>query len=265
MLTELFKYVVGLKESGPVDEVDDGSLQLVPDSCKLEDIERYLPGRRRFRAMFRAHDIPAFIEYVKANINNADTPVIVIDPESLSAMCVWDWQEQGHCENRAAVKAPASPEFRLYRQLVDRHATGSNRSTQRQAVEFVEDWAHCLSEPQRLLTALRTLDVKAKRDQSSSVSNLSESRSVMESVELDSLDMPEIVQLSFEPSNGLSAVSADLRVVMSFEDSVPRLAFVPVRPDVVMEEIAVDFRDHLEVTFADDGVDALVHIGTLEI
>lgn len=255
MLVDFLKHLEAKLSPLKIDQVPDESLLQVPTSATIEDIEKYMPKRRNFRVCFTAHDIPALIDYIRANINQSDSPLIFISPESLEVEAVYDWRDNGHCRQKCKLVAPKSPEYKQYLKLIDRSSFG-----QRLAVQFVEDWSHCLSDPSLLLKCLRSIDIKAKKEQSSEVKNLSANQSVMQSVELANDEMPEEVIMTFTPSESLTPVEAKLRIVLHFDDDVPSIKFMPVRPDVVQQQIAQDFRDVLVRQLTEGNADYGQHV-----
>ncbi|MBK8583245.1 MAG: DUF2303 family protein [Flavobacteriales bacterium] len=231
---------------------------------KVISLEQFNAGRSRFRGVFRTPLMSAFIGYTNANAeDNEDlAPTVFVDAEKESARAVINAYVvnkadgslvPGHCDHNAILELRKSAP---YAALVAR-CDGKQELTQRNAIEFVEDWAHLVTMPivdgegnettapaGRLIAAIRSMTVKAVEESQTTVQNHGGRVSSMAQIEVSSAAataLPERFYFLCAPYQGFSERVFQIRVVARNNGDKPVLVLSIVSVDEVKESIAAEF------------------------
>lgn len=199
------------------------SVVSVPENYRLEDTEKYQPTRNRFRGRFETRSSADFAGYVtdrgtadKCFINNTAF-------QKLSCLAIFNLgneEQAGHADDTAELNLMVADEF---------HALSNHkRTSQRAIVDFIQDYAHCLTfsdcdddgEESEMtfshaLKAFRSVTVKTANEMTSSVNEMSSSKSAMERIEADSaIRLPRFVRMKTSLYDDLPKVEVVARVAV---------------------------------------------------
>lgn len=228
---------------------------VAPDGYSVHNLEKHLAGRVRERGIYSTQSIPAFISFVNERAtNNAGQKLAqcFVDDVELSATAVLNYYDenaqQGHCDHQATIKLRRSADFSKLLSVC------GERLSQKEAAEFIEDYAFALSALDkeggemrlaRVVSTLRSLKIEAKRDSEHKVENFNQSRSLMESIEAKGDALPDRLVFTCEPYAGLGAFSVNLRGSVIAGDQ-PRFVFRIIQLEKLEEQFAELFKSHLE-------------------
>ncbi|MBX9609725.1 MAG: YfdQ family protein [Gammaproteobacteria bacterium] len=176
------------------DKVAAGGIDgvIIDGGAKLVDLEKFFPGRRRFRGVFNTRSLASFMIY----LNEAGSgDLCFIDQDQMAAHVVIDMgntEAPGHCDHNAWLELTKSVEYEAVL------AVNGKLMSQIDTSNWLEDWAACITVPESsakaAAKAFRTIDLKAKVEQESKVGNFAESQSRLQSIEASSAHkLPEEV------------------------------------------------------------------------
>lgn len=243
-----------------VNEQTDGSAVPLPESVKVEDLERFMPTRRRYRGSMTTTQIDQFAEYTnrtagEVQANGAEPGVTIpcfVDPENMTAKAFFDLgtlENPGHADFTAKLNLPKTAAFE---ELLSKDGRALD---QKELAEWLEDWAPQLtvtSETGELLNlpaavgAVRRITIGAKSESTSEERTFGGRRSSMAEVEAQNKDtLPAFVEFTCEPYHGLLECTFRLRVSLITSEK-PRLVMRIVRLEHHQEEMAQEFRELLE-------------------
>jgi uncharacterized protein YfdQ (DUF2303 family) len=255
-----------------VNEQTDGSAVPLPESVKVEDLERFMPNRRRYRGTMTTTQIDQFAEYtnrtageVQANGEEPGATVpCFVDPENMTAKVFFDLgtvEYPGHADFTARLNLPKTAAFE---ELLGKDGRALD---QKELAEWLEDWAPQLKvtsdtgEPLNLpaaVGAVRRITIGAKSESTSEERTFGGRRSSMAEVEAQNKDtLPAFVEFTCEPYHGLDERTFRLRVSLITSEK-PRLVMRVVRLEHHQEEMAKEFREHLEHALDGQFVDTFV-------
>ncbi|WP_286801357.1 DUF2303 family protein, partial [Marinobacter sp. UBA2498] len=167
----------------------------------------------------------------------------------------------GHADFTARLNLPKTAAFE---ELLGKNGRALD---QKELAEWLEDWAPQLKvtsetgEPLNLAAAVgavRRITIGAKSESSSEERTFGGRRSVMSEVEAQNKDtLPAFVEFTCEPYHGLQERTFRLRVSLITSEK-PRLVMRIVRLEHHQEEMAKEFREHLEHALDGNLVDTFV-------
>ncbi|MCK7547162.1 DUF2303 family protein [Marinobacter koreensis] len=242
-----------------VNEQTDGSAVSLPESVKVEDLERFMPTRRRYRGKMTTTQIDEFAEYTNLTAgevqeNGAEPGVTVpcfVNPENMTAKVLFDLgtlEHPGHADFTARLDLPKTAAFE---ELLGKNGRALG---QKELAEWLEDWAPQLKvtaedgEPLNLpgaVAAVRRITIGAKSESTSEERTFGGRRSAMSEVEAQNKDtLPAFIEFTCEPHHGLDDRTFRLRVSL-ITGETPRLVMRIVRLEHHQEEMAKEFREHL--------------------
>lgn len=229
----------------------------LPLSVKVEDLEPYLPLRRRFRGAMRTSQIDQFAEYanLKAGefsaIHDAETASCFVDPDNMTAKTFFNLgtpDGPGHGDHTANLSLPKTAAFE---ELLSKNGKAMD---QKELAEWLEDWAPQLKvtadngEPLNLpgaVAAVRRITIGAKSESTNEERTFGGRRSSMAEIEAQNKDeLPAFIEYTCEPYHGLDERTFRLRVSL-ITGETPRLVMRIVRLEHHQEEMAKEFREHL--------------------
>ena len=237
-----------------------------PESMKLLNLEKYMPQAARYRLKMATTSIDDFIRYNTKHDEEGAT--CFVDAEGMSAHTIIDLgtdEVPGHKENAATLQLHKTAAFKAITRI------DGNRLSQKDASEFIEDWADNITSiftkdgdgmtPAQAANALRNLSIEAAREINSQVGDFSESASIMERVEAKNQSLlPSEIRFSCIPYNGLKERTFKLRASILTGDEKPTLVFRVLQLEGTEEDIAAEFKDKL--ANASGGLELEVFIGT---
>lgn len=167
-----------------IDTTDVENVNAIPVDMEVMSMERFRPYRDAFRGEFRTSSVNDFVRYVASNLMAAEGTEIFIDENNMDADCyldrILDDNVAGHCRHVARLQMMSTEDYAGLR----KHNT--RRLSQKDMVDWFEDFAHCIPAAAEILPALRSIDIHAKSERGNDVENLRESRSSLEKIEASS-------------------------------------------------------------------------------
>lgn len=227
-------------------------LVAVPNGVNLENVEYSLAGRTRFRGKLATDSIPDFVTYVKQRKGGHG----FIDTAKLGATVFFnlgDAEKPGHADHTARLTLQATP---AYLAMLN---AGGKAFSQRDALDFIEDWAHIIGAHNvsddgafspiplaRAIAAIRKVKIKAESTSEQTVGNFQQTNSVLESVLASSDEgLPDVLSFKTEPYLGLPERIFHLRVSVSTTGREPSLRFRVIALEQEQDEIAKQFKSLL--------------------
>lgn len=224
-------------------------LVAVPNGVNLENVEYSLAGRTRFRGKLATDSIPDFVTYVKERKGGHG----FIDTSKLGATVFFnlgDAENPGHADHTARLTLQATP---AYLAMLN---AGSKAFSQRDALDFIEDWAHIIGAHNvsddgafspiplpRAIAAIRKVKIKSESTSEQTVGNFQQANSVLESVSASSDEgLPDVLSFKTEPYLGLPVHIFHLRVSVSTTGREPSLRFRVIAMEQEQDDIAQQFK-----------------------
>lgn len=245
--------------------VKDGKIpaRVLAEGTKVEDLERFQAGRRRFRGAFATQAIGAFRAYVAPFVATLKYMVpCFIEADKARAVVYLDMggdSEPGHCQHTASLNLRPTAVYAALTQVQGK-ALG-----QRELAEFLEDWrAHlavewpggtvdgAASEVARALRAVRAIDIKSTLSSGSEVGQMAETRSSLAKVEATSVhQLPAAFIVHCKPYEELAARDLALELHVVTGDK-PMLKLRLRAAGAVLEQIAEEFAAVLEAALPEE-------------
>lgn len=237
----------------------------LPATSKLNDLERYMPLRERFRGEFSTSSLDAFAAYVKARAADGAAQLFVADTDykATAFFNLGTQQAPGHGDDTAHLELPRTAAMNA---LI--HANG-RRFSQRDLIEFIEDWAPQLraiaqgedgeAMPlQRALAAIREVTITKSSEVTNRASDFGERRSALDEIEAKAaVGLPAFFDMTVTPCLGLTPRTFRLRVAVltgSVNDGKPVFTLKAVGYEVALEEVAAEFGRVVADRVGDAGV-----------
>lgn len=203
---------------------DAPSLVSVPEGFHLENTEKYQDNRNRFRGRFNTNSINAFAAYVVDRYNADKCFIDNTNQEFLTCQAIFNLGNEelaGHADDTALLKLPITDEFNAL--------CNFGRASQAKIIDFIQDYAHCLTFSDQdedseqssnmsfshALKAFRSVTVKTAKEMTSSVNDMSASKSALERIEADSaIRLPRFVHMTTSLYEDLPEVVVTARVAI---------------------------------------------------
>lgn len=224
-------------------------LVAVPNGVSLANVEANLAGRTRFRGKLVTSSIPDFVTYVKDRPGGHG----FIDTDTLGATVFFnlgDAENPGHADHTGRLNLQATPAFLAMK------ATGGTVYSQRDALDFIEDWQHVIGAHRqgdddlfhaiplaRAISAIRKVKIEEKSTTEQNEGNFQQQKSVLESVTASSDEgLPDVISFKTVPYLGLNERTFFLRVSVASGPRGPVLRFRVIGLEQHEEEIAQEFK-----------------------
>lgn len=235
----------------PVNDLNRGELVAVHENFKVQDLENYQAGRNRKRGKLNTPSFVDFKSYVENHAESINAPVFV-DHKNVCAVAVLNFEQigydQGHCDHIANLKLEPTVVWEKLNQLKD------NKLNQKRFAVLLEDWASVFAAVNEAgesihigeaLNAVRNMKVDASATKDSVVNNMSESRSVFESVEASSTagKLPAYFEIKDSAYVGLDEKTIRLRLLVNIADGEASFALQIVKEELLRNEIIQEFKD----------------------
>lgn len=243
----------------------DNPVILTPDNFNLIDLERHMEFRTNYRYSFETTSIKDFIKYC-SDYDQAGACCFV-NQDYMSARTIFDLgtvDEPLHQDNKAKLLIKRTAAY------VALLAVNGSKMSQKDASDFIEDWADELiiysttgdaMSPTQAAASLRDLTIEAAREVNSKVADYSESMSTMEKVEAKNKEsLPGEIKFRCMPYLHLKERFFVIRVSLLTSGDRPALTFRIIKLDSITEEIAEEFKDILVEGFED--AEAEVYMGS---
>lgn len=276
MEKQALEYAAGVVIAGMSAEqvmVETGGTAIpLPETAKIENLERFMPHRRRYRGNMATTQIDQFAEYTNRmageviSIEDQDALTIpcFVDPENMNAKVFFDLgtvHQPGHADYTGTLELPKTAAFQ------EVLSKDGRPLEQKELAEWLEDWAPQLKvttetgEPLNLpaaVAAVRRITIGAKSESTSEERTFGGRRSSMAEVEAHNKDtLPAFIEFTCEPYHGLDERTFRLRVSLITGEK-PRLVMRIVRLEHHQEEMAKEFREHLVHALDGNLVDTFV-------
>ena len=235
-------------------------LVLTPNSMDMSSLERHMEFASRYRMNISTTSINDFIDYNKQFDEVGAT--CFINADSMTSKTIFDLgtvEAPGHKEHTAALDLKRTA---VYRALL---GTSGDKLTQKEAAEFLEDWADFITvEDQHgesmtfkaAAASLQDMTIASAKTMNSTVSDFGESNNSMESIEAKSKGaLPAWVDFKCIPHLGLEARTFTLRVSILTSGDRPSVVLRIVKLENIQEEIALEFKDKLVESFTNNHID----------
>lgn len=237
---------------------------LLPDSTKVESLERFSLERFRFRGAMTTTSIDDFARYSKGYASADEPARCFIDADNMTARSVFNigtLDNPGHADNVAAITLKQTAPFRALL------AINGERLKQKQIAEWLEDWSDYLlafdadgnkMPISQAAQAVRRITIQQATQQDHEDGDFSGKKSLMQSVEASSKDvMPVAFEFKCVPYEGLTDRAFSLRNSLLTGDE-PRFVLRIVQLEAQEEAIANEFRDLLISKFDGEPVETFI-------
>ena len=238
---------------------------------RLENIERSLPSRTRYRTQITTGAVGDFAEII-SRFGVAGERECFIDRFSMTARTFFNLgteERPGHGDHFVELTPPQTPEF------AEAMRVDGVSMSQREAAEWLEDWREFLTPVwaddhgtratlQNAINTIRNVQVAASRDTDHGAGDFSATKSEVERIEARGREMPLPAFFEFQcvPYDGLSEVVARLRVSVITGDS-PRVTYRIVARSALERAIAESFRSIVSESV--EGLGVAITIGGISL
>lgn len=220
----------------------------IPDNYRLDDLERYMPSRERFRGTLQTDSLADFVGYVKQRATDTSTPGF-INAERLSATVLFNLgtpDSPGHADDVATlVLKPSAP-------YAAACAVSGKQLAHKDALDWLEDWAENVTyqdaaglslSAAAAMTALRKITIRATSEATSHQDSFRATRSALEDVEArGAQNLPSEVHFTCTPFAGLPSRTLRLRLAVLTSTEKPVLVLRVRNLEAEREAIAQDFK-----------------------
>jgi len=252
----------------PVKILTRGELVAIHESYKLHDLEAFQDGRNRSRGVLKTPSFEDFKNYVLNNSEVGPAPVFV-DHKNVSAVAVLNFSQtgfdQGHCDHKAALQLESTVVWQKLNQLKN------NKLSQKNFAILLEDWAGVFKATtesgeeikiSEAIHAIRNMKVDVSASTGSNVNNLTESRSILEQVEVNSTvgKVPAYFEISDTAYIGLDEKTIRLRLLTNSANGESNFSLQIVKEELLLNEIVQEFKEKIINLLPDNSVS----IGTFE-
>lgn len=240
----------------------DRPVVAIPDSFHLEDLEHMMPERARMRGTMTTTNLPAFVEYCEQR--NNDDSTCFVDSEGMAAKAIFNLgypTNPGHADYTARLELKKTAEYRALTEIDGRQLS------QKQAAEWIEDWADFLTAfdaegndipLSRVVAAVRRLTIEASRKEDHDTQDFRASRSALESIEARSDDgLPAGFRFRCVPYLALSARDFEIRLSILTGGDAPKLVARLRRLEAIEQDMGNEFHEIMG-----ENLDCAVYLGS---
>lgn len=221
---------------------------VAPQDVKLVDLEKYHPGRARYRGLFDTQNLAAFTAFVLARVGSGPAVPVFIHDTAYRAKAVFNLgtpESPGHADDLAALTLPRTAAFDAFLK-----ANGT-KFDQRALIEWLEDWLPNVSAigadgmsmtMVSAIKAFRELTIAKQSEQTSQVRDFGERRSGFDEIEAKgAAELPGFLSFTCNPCLGLPIRTFRLRVGVLTTGDKPVFVLKSVAHEAEMEAVATDF------------------------
>lgn len=221
-----------------------GDVVPLPNDFSLNDLEKYMPQRRRLRGSMQTSTVGDFAHYVKANAETG--AAVFVDPDTMSATAVLNLgtpPAPGHADNTAKLALRPTAAYKALCAVANGSAL-----PQVTVAEFIEDWAPLIVcrngddvlDRKKAIAAVRSITIEGLKRVQNTEQQLSASKSAFESVEAKADELlPTFIDFTAEPYHGLSSRTYVLRLGIRTGDK-PAIVLRVVNAEKHAEECAAE-------------------------
>jgi len=219
----------------------DTPVALLPPGYTAVSMEEHCTNANHFRMKYKTTSIPDYLEYC---MDYAATGAgCFVDAQSMSAKAIFDIGEPhkpGHKFHTAALEMQKTAAYKALLQMQGK------RLSQRDAAEFIEDWADTIIAVQSdgsegtakdAAKGLRAITIDTKGSVETKVGDMGQHMTAMEKIEANNANtIPPMIIVTCAPYHGLKERAVHLRVQISFPEDHPNQA-VPGGPIITLRYI----------------------------
>lgn len=217
---------------------------IMPSERQVASLEHLLDSPVFHRVTYNTERLDDFCRYV-GNARRDGTAVFV-KPDGSGAQAIIDFGDHDHPQwqrHKAGLNMKHTAEFAACLGI------NGKAMTQRQIIEWLEDWGHIASGVNaagesltvpRIIAALRRIDLKASRAASHEDRNFGATRTAMEEIEASSGDgaMPDIIKIVCQVYPCTKQREVTLRLSLLTGDDKPTLKARIIGLDTINKEVA---------------------------
>lgn len=228
------------------------SLISVPDGYALRSTEGSQEHRDRFRGSFSTTSLQGFADYVSQRDSADKCFVDNTNINQMSCQAIFNLGDEvlaGHADDTANLVLKITNEFAALRK--------NQRLTQKELIEFVQDYAYCLSFHESVdgevaekmslaaaINAFRNVTIKTAREMTSDVRDMSSTKSALEHIEADSaVKLPGFMVMNAPAYDDLPVVAITARLSVITDDDNVRFGVRIVGEHKLLEDSADFFID----------------------
>lgn len=229
---------------------------VTPEKFDIQNLERYLAGRVRYRGNMSTISPEDFVRY--CTDHDRTGAACFVDPEAMNAVTVFNLgteEQPGHADYTAKLQLQKTAEYRAVLGI------DGGKMSQKTLAEFLEDWGDHIQAYNaegdaialtKAISAVRRLTIESSRKEDHEVQDFKASRSALENVEARSdHGMPSGFRFTCIPYNGLAERSFELRLSVLTGGDAPALVARIKRLEAVQEEMGQEFMELLNDSFED--------------
>jgi uncharacterized protein YfdQ (DUF2303 family) len=260
MNIETLKEIQALIAAAHKSPETDVPLAIVPESCSVVSLEKYMSQPTEFRGQLKTSSMQDYARYVERCIFHDANPLVFVDPESMSAKAFFDLGDIGnpfHGEHTALLKLKSTAPFDAIL------AISGCAMSQRELSEWIQDWFVHLEAQDgsgapinmaKAANSVRNITIDQSRKEEHEDGDFRGSRSAMEQIEASSKDgLPAGFVFECQPYHSLDHRKFYLRLsVVIRKDEQPRLKLRITKLEAAQEEMAIEFKDKLDESLSDD-------------
>jgi uncharacterized protein YfdQ (DUF2303 family) len=225
-----------------------------PGKTKVESIEHLQEHRARFRGTMTTNSMQDFVKYV---VGRKGSPRGFISAERIDDLSchvyfnLGDHAIPGHGDDLAILKPKMLPAFSVMKNI------NGKRLSQQELIDWIEDWHHIVTASKvgddggymstaAAVSAIRTLKIDVKAQQTNTVGNYGASRSALEEVEANREgSLPGFLSIRTAPFDGFKDRTFTLRLSVLTGAEKPALSLRWQQQEHQCEEIAQEFKERL--------------------
>lgn len=228
----------------------------LPEGVKLSDLEGHMEHRTSYRFNFSTKSIKDFGEYCKEF--DKEGAKCFVNSDLMRAESIFDLGTEDkplHQRHNAKIQLDKTAAFVALLNLNGDHIS------QKQASDFVEDWAENIqvftSAGEKITTVMaaqrfREITIDEMKERGSSVGDFHESMSEMEKIEArNASQIPACIKFTCVPWHGLGVREFDVRVSIITSGQKPALCLRIVKLEAQEEDMAEEFKEILVEMFKD--------------
>ena len=220
---------------------------VLPAGCQVHDLEKLLPRPVRRRSTFSSQRLRSFLEYLAEFASPGET-VVFANEEGDAAQAIIDYGSNanpGWGSHRAHLEMFKTPEFEAVEALCERPRT------QREFVEWLEDWSHLV----RLATAseewlsvtdaiksVRAVKMSALAEIVSKEADFETTKSALEQISAKSEngELPATIRAELQVYHDTSALDIKVRVSIVTTQKEPAFRFRIVGLEAIKDEVTLE-------------------------
>ncbi len=226
----------------------------LPEKFTVEDLERFMPNRRRARGTMSTESVQDFAKYFQDHVEQG---TVFVDKDAMKAVGILNLGSPehgpGHADNKAVLSLKSLAAYDALRKVANGQA-----QSQATVAEWMEDWQDlikCFSESGEIdegvsrgvttakgIAAVRAITIEAARKVESEEGQLSASRSAFESVKASSKHaLPTHIYFKTVPYVGLEERTFILRLGILTTGDKTSVVLRPVKMEEHQQEMAEEF------------------------